>query len=144
MHGNADRGQRVSAGVVMIEASRKSLACVDRQIELELVAGARRRIRPDGVTAVIEVELGVRYRYDARGTAEELRKFGERDRFLVIEATGRMTLPQELRDRGDCLRIRGRELAHIDFFPGQRGRTADTPMYGPATLSLAESSARYE
>src|SRR5256886_4980873 len=50
----------------------------------------------------VEVELGVRYRYDARGAAEELRKFGERDRLLVIEATGRMTLPQELRDRGDC------------------------------------------
>jgi hypothetical protein len=66
----------------------KSLACVDRQIELELVAGARRRIRPDGVPAVIEVELGIRYRYDARGAVEELRKFGERDRFPVIEASG--------------------------------------------------------
>jgi len=58
----------------MIEASRESLACVDRQIELELVAGARRRVRPDGAAAVIEIELGVRYRYDARGAAEELRK----------------------------------------------------------------------
>src|SRR5262249_26972743 len=66
----------------------------------------------------------VRYRYGARGAAEELRKFGERDRLLVIKATGRMTLPQELRDRGDCLRIRRRELAQIDFFPVQRGRTA--------------------
>src|SRR4029077_2948194 len=106
MHGNADRRQRVSAGVVMIEASRKSLACVDRQIELELVAGARRRIRPDGATAVVEVDArgrsppvgggsaGVLYRYAARGAAEELRKFGERDRLLVIEAPGRMTLPQ--------------------------------------------------
>src|SRR5882762_10985240 len=131
MHGNADRRQRVSAGVVMIEASRKSLACVDRQIELELVAGARRRIRPDGVTAVVEVELGVRYRYHTRGAAEELRKFGERDRLLVIEAAGRMTLPQELRDRGDCLTIRGQELVQIDFFPGQRGRTAGSGEMAP-------------
>src|SRR6201993_3625343 len=32
-----------------------------------------------------------------------------------------MTLPQKLRDRGDCLRIRGRELAQIDFFPRPAG-----------------------
>src|SRR5215469_11418786 len=105
----------------MIEASRKSLACVDRQIELELVAGARRRIRFDGATAVVEVELGVRHRYDARGAAEELRKLGERDRLPVIKATGRMTLPQELCDRGKCLRIRGRKLAQVDFFSRPAG-----------------------
>src|ERR1700747_732039 len=131
MHGNADRRQRVSGSVVMIEAARKSLACVTRKIELELVAGARRRIRPDGATAVVEAGLGVRYRYDARGAAEELRKFGESDRLLIIEATGRMTLPQELRDRGDCLRICGRELAQIDFFPGQRCRTAGSGEMAP-------------
>ena len=55
MRGNADRYQRVNAGIVMIEASCKPFAFVDRQIELEFVAGARRRIRPDGVTAVIEL-----------------------------------------------------------------------------------------
>src|SRR2546430_1608673 len=32
-----------------------------------------------------------------------------------------MTFPQELCDRRDCLRMRGRELAQIDFFSGPAG-----------------------
>src|SRR5208282_5118349 len=110
MRGNADRYQRVIAGIVMIEASCKSFAFVDCQIELEFVAGARRWIRPDGVAAVVEVELVVRSRQDARGAVEKPRKLGERNRSLVIKAANRMTFPQELCDRRACLGMRGREL----------------------------------
>src|SRR5580704_2783062 len=121
MRGNANRYQRVSAGVVMIEASCKSFAFVDRQIELELVAPARRWIRPGGVTAVVEVDLAVRSRQDARGAVEKPRKVGERDRSLVIKAAGRMTFTQELCDWRDCLGMRRRELAQIDFLSGPAG-----------------------
>jgi len=61
----------VIAGIVMIKASCKSFAFVDCQIKLELVAGARRWIRPDGVTAVVEIGLAVRSRQDARGAVEK-------------------------------------------------------------------------
>src|SRR3984893_10557594 len=121
MRGNADRYQRVSAGIVMIEASCKSFAFVDRQIELELVTGARRRIRPDGVAAVVEVELVVRSRQDAYGAVEKPRKLRERDRSLVIKSAGRMTFTQELCDRRNCLGMRGRELVQIDFLSGPAG-----------------------
>ena len=125
MRAGADRHQRVSASVVMIESSGKPFAFVDRQIELELVAGARRRIWPDGVldqrTAVAEVDPAFPSRQDTRGAVEKPRKLGERDRSLVIEAAGRMTFMQELCDRRDCLRMRGRELAQIDFLSGPAG-----------------------
>jgi hypothetical protein len=45
----ADRSQRVGAGVVVIESSRKPFTLVGREIELELVACAPRRIRPGGI-----------------------------------------------------------------------------------------------
>src|SRR4029077_10871934 len=93
-------------------------AYVDGQIELELVAGTRRRIWSDGVIAVVEVELGFRSRQDAGCAVEKPRKLGERDWSLVIKAARRMTLPQELRDRRDHPRRRGRQPAQIDFPPG--------------------------
>src|SRR5216684_7790780 len=125
MRAGVDRHQRVSAGVVMVESSDKPFAFVDGQIELELVAGARRRIRPDGVrdqrTGVAEVDSASPSRQDTRGAVEKPRKLGERDRSLVIEAAGRMTFTQELCDRRDCLRMRGRYLAQIDLLSGPAG-----------------------
>src|ERR1700730_3752208 len=121
MRGNANRYQRVSVGVVMIETSGKPFAFVDRQIELELVACARRRIRPDGVAVVVEVELVVRSRQDARGAVEKPRKLSDRNRSLAIKGAHRMTFPQELCDRRDCLGMRGREPAQIDFLSGPAG-----------------------
>src|ERR1700730_2443044 len=123
MRGHANWHQRGSVGVVMIEAAGKSFALGAGQRELEFVSTAARWIRPAGVpnlgTAVEKVALP--FQPDTRGAVEKPRKLGERDRLLVIEAARRMTFTQELRDRRDCLRRRGRELAQIDLFPGPRG-----------------------
>src|SRR5947207_10185766 len=98
MRAGADGRQRVSAGVVMIKSPGKSFAPVDRQIELEPVAGARRRIRPGGVLDQRRCSADVYpvfpSRQDARGVVKKPRKLGERDRTLVIEVTGGMTFVQ--------------------------------------------------
>ena len=49
-------------------------------------------------------------------TIEESRKLGQRDRPPVIEAAGRMSLPQQLCDARE--RRRMRNLAQIDFLSG--------------------------
>src|SRR5215475_2277116 len=122
MRAGADRHQRVSASIVVIESSGKPCAFVDGQIELELVAGARRRVRPDGVgdhrAAMTVVDPTSPCRPDTRGLIEKSRKLGERDRLLVIEAAGRMSFMQELCDRRDWFRMGGRELAQIDLLSG--------------------------
>src|SRR5262249_13476925 len=104
---DGDRYQRVSTGVVMIEASREPLACVDGQLELELVAAAPGRIGPHRVrdlrAAIAEVDPAAESRLDARGAVEKARKLGERDRSLVIEGARRMTCTQELRSWRDGL-----------------------------------------
>src|SRR6266446_10724793 len=108
MRADADRHQRVSTGVVMIESSCEPFAFVNGQIELELVATAPRRIRPDRVrdhrTAVAKVEPASPSRLNTRGAVEKVRKLGERDRSLVVEAARRMTFTQELCGRRDRLR----------------------------------------
>jgi len=120
----------------MIEPSGKPFAFVDAQIELELVAGARRRIRPDGVgdhrTGLAEVPA-TPGRQNARGDVEKPRDLGQCDRPLVIEATRRTTLPQELCSRRDCLRMLARNLVQLDFVswpggPHRRWRSHDIRM----------------
>src|SRR6476659_2967411 len=112
MRADADRHQRVSVRVVMIESAYQSFAVVDGEIELELPAAASRRIRPGGVTdhrgAVAEIERAAPFRLDARGAVEKPRKLGERDRPLVIEAARRTPFTQELCDRQHERRRRGR------------------------------------
>src|SRR5882757_2764339 len=110
----ADWHQRVPVGVVMIEPAFKSLAIGDRQIELELVGAACRRIGPRGVfdvrTAIAKVDLAFPFRLDACGAAEKPRKLGERDWPLVVEVARRMTFMQEFCDRRDFSRRFGRKL----------------------------------
>ena len=131
MSADADRRQRVRAGVVMIEAASKPFARAYGQIELEPVSSARRRIRSHGVTTLVEVELGVRSLENARRPVKKLRQLGEGDRSLTIKAARRMALAQELCDWRDCLRRRTRDLAQIDCLSrparpngGQRGNDA--------------------
>src|SRR5262249_58691198 len=117
MGADGDRHQRVSTGVVMIESSCEPFACVDGQIELELVAAASRRIGPHRVrdlrAAVAEVDPAAKSRLDARGAVEKPRKLGECDRSLVIEGARRMTFTQELRRWPDGLPVSGPSPAPI-------------------------------
>src|SRR5215471_7840013 len=150
-HTDADRHQRVSISVVVIESSWKSFAFVDGKIKLKLVAPTPRRIWPDRVgehrTTAAGVERCFRSRLDARGAVEKSRKLGERDRSLVIKATRRMAFTQELRERRDCLRIPGRELAQIDFFSGparphRRWRGHDTYVWIKSAQRVGVSDLR--
>ena len=104
----------------MIESAGKPLALMDGQIELEFVGGAARRIRPGGVldhrTAILDPAF--RSRHDTRGAVEKPRKLAERDRSPVIETARRMPFAQQLCDRRDGLRRRGRKLAQIDLLAG--------------------------
>src|SRR5579875_2183656 len=118
MHGNSDRDQGMRASIIMIEAPCKSFTSADRQIELELVARACRRIGPDGMAAVIKGGVSVRCRENTRGAVEEPGELGKSDRVMVIKAARRMTSPQEPCKRRDGVWFRGRILAQIDFFSG--------------------------
>src|SRR5262245_52543312 len=114
MSADADRHQRVSTGVVMIESSCQPFAFADGQIELKLVAAASGRIRPHGVldhrTAVAEVGPAAKSRLDARGAVEKSRKLCERDRSLVIEGARRMTFTTKLSARRVWLGLHGMGL----------------------------------
>src|SRR5262245_25752366 len=107
----ADRHQSVSAGVVMIKPAGKAFAFIDGEVELERVAGTRRRIWSCGVcdlrSAGAEVDAACPSREDVRRAGEKLRKLGERDRSRIVEMAGRMTFTQELRDRQDRSRMPG-------------------------------------
>src|SRR5262249_30760408 len=124
-----------SSGVGMIESSCEPFACVDGQIELELVAAAPGRIGPHRIrdlrAATAEVDPAAESRLDARGTVEKARKLGERDRSMVIDGARRMTFTQELRRWRDWLLFCGGGLAQIDPLSGparphrrQRGHDA--------------------
>src|SRR4029077_16239726 len=125
MRAGTDRRQRVSVSVVMIKSSRKPFAFVDSQIELELVAGTSRRIWPDRVperrTAAAGAVPAFPSRQNTRGVVEKLRKLGERDRSMVIERADGVTSVQELCERRDGFRRRGRELLQINFSAGPAG-----------------------
>src|ERR1700722_4036071 len=73
------------------------------------------------MTAVVEVKRRVRSRQHPRGPIKKLRKFGERDRSLVIEAARRTAFTQGPCDWRERLRIRGRELAQIVLLCGPTG-----------------------
>ena len=125
MGAHVDRHQRVSAGVVMIEAAGQPFAVGDGQIELELVGAACRRIGPRSIsdhrTAVAKVDPAFPFRLDPRGMIEKPREFGERDRLLVVEAARRMTFAQQLCDRRDrSPKPRPMSLRRSIFLPGQR------------------------
>src|SRR5262249_20225990 len=99
--------KRLRAGTLMIESTHKPLACVDRQIELKLVVGACRGVRPSSVFdlggVILQVDLASPSRVDTRRGVEKPRQLRERDRPLVVEDTARMPLPQEVGGRKDCL-----------------------------------------
>ena len=96
----------------MIEPACKSLAFVRRPSR----AQAHNRAPADGYGLAVyvtsgprppaEIEPAFKARHDARGTVEKHRKLGERDWSLIIEAAGRVTLPQQLRDPRHGCRIR--------------------------------------
>ncbi len=121
MRGDADRHQRVCAGVVMIETRAPARRICRPPDRARARSSARRRIRPGGVvdhrTASPSSASLFDRRQDARGAVEKSRKLGERDRPLVVEVARRMPFPQELCDRRE-LRIRRRERAQIDFLSG--------------------------
>src|SRR6516162_10470617 len=105
----------MSPSIIMIESSCQPFACIDSQIELELVAAAPRGIWPRRVRhhrAAI-VDPAAKSRLDTRGAVEKPRKLSERDRPPIIEAARRVTRAQERRRWRDCLRPRGRELAQM-------------------------------
>jgi len=62
----------------------------------------------DSTGTLVQVELRVRSRQDARGPVKKLRKLGELYRSLVIKGACRMALSQELCDWRDRLRTRRR------------------------------------
>src|SRR6516225_10323434 len=99
----------------MIESSFQPFACIDSQIELELVAAASRGIRPQRVRhhRAAVVGAAAKCRLHTRGAVEKPRKLSERDRPPIIKAARRVTRTQELRHWRDCLRPRGRELAQM-------------------------------
>ena len=121
---NLDLHQRMNAGIVMIEASRKALAFVSRQIEFELIGGARRGIGPDRMAAVVEVGARLRDRQDARGAVKKLRKLGERDRVLVIEVRVEKRSRRSFANGESVFSDAAQALPRSIFLPGQRGRTA--------------------
>src|SRR5262249_31196114 len=102
----------------MIEAPRKPFAFVDNEIKLEPIAAASRGIRPRRVRhhRIIVAQRAVEFRLHPCRTIEKPGKLGQLDRPPVIEAAGRMPLPQQLcRARK---RWRMRDLAQIDFLSG--------------------------
>src|SRR6266436_8985679 len=104
----------------MIESSCQPFACIDSQIELELIAAAPRRIRPRrvGYYRAAVVGAAAKCRLHTRAAVEKPRKLRERDRPPVIEAARRVTRAQELGRWQDCLRLRGRELAQMGPLSG--------------------------
>src|SRR5450631_1892742 len=118
---NRDRHQRMHAGIVMIEAPRKALAFNGRQIEFELIGGARRGIGPHRMAAIVEVWASLRDRQDTRGAVEKLRKLGDRDRVRVIERARRNALTQQLCERRECFPRCRMGFAQIDLFAGPTG-----------------------
>src|SRR5690242_7137853 len=110
----------------MVEPPIEAVAFVDRQIKLEFVARARRRIRPDrvlddragGTDAVADVGFTLPFRQHTHAALEKPRKLGQDYRPLIVEAARRMAFTQEFRPRRDLLGMRGRELAQIDLLSG--------------------------
>jgi hypothetical protein len=110
------------ACIIVIESPRHSFAFVDDKIKLKLVGGTSPRIgscRVFELRAVIAefLKLAAPSRLDTRCAIEELRKFGERDRSLIIKAARRM-VAQEPRGRRNRRRISVREPTQIDLFAG--------------------------
>src|ERR1700758_2634505 len=107
----------------MIESSCQLFACIDSQIELELIAAAPRGIRPRrvGHHRAAVVGAAAKSRLYTRAAVEKPRKLSERDRPPTIEAARRVTRAQELRRWRDFLRLRGRELAQMDPLSGPAG-----------------------
>src|SRR5262249_552839 len=127
--------QCVFPRIVMIESSFKPFALVHRKVELELVAGARGRIRLDGVlnrrTTDPKPDVAFPCRQDTRRAVEDPRKLGESDWALAIESASRVSVMQDFCKRRNCHRVRGGELAHIDFlswpsWPQRGERSYDT------------------
>src|SRR5262249_56096669 len=104
LRAHLDRPQRVRLRVIMIESARQPFAFIDGEIELELVTGAARRIRPQRVRderiMLAEVEFALPFGYDPSGPVEKARKLGKRDRSPLIEAAGGMPIPQLLCQSG--------------------------------------------
>src|SRR6516162_7128709 len=107
----------------MIESSCQLFACIESQIELELVAVAPRGIWPRRVRhhRAAVVDAAAKSRLHTRGAVEKPRKLSERDWPPIIEAARRVARTQELRRWRDCLRLRGRELAQMDPLSGPAG-----------------------
>src|SRR5713226_9667039 len=97
----------------MIESSCQPFACIDSQIELELIAAAPRGIRPRRVRhdRAAVVGAAAKSRLHTRAPVEKPRTLSERDRPPIIEAARRVTRAQALRHWRAFLRLRGRELA---------------------------------
>ena len=101
-----DRHQRVALGVIVIEAARQSLAGVHREIKLELIAAAGGRVGPPRVCylradiAIAEIERLAPGPLHARGTLEEARQLGQRDRLRLVEVAGGMSFAQQFHEGG--------------------------------------------
>src|SRR5260370_27971619 len=100
----------------MIESSCQPFACIDSQIELELIAAAPRGIRPRrvGHHRAAVVGAAAKSRLHTRAAVEKPRKLSERDRPPIIEAARRVAPPQQLRHWRDSLRLRARDPAQTD------------------------------
>ena len=122
---DADRNERVSGGIIVVEPAPESFTLVHREIELEFVTGAGRRVGPGGIvhhgTAAAIVDRAAPLRLHPRRTIEEMRELFQRDRFLVVEAPGRVTFTQQCRSRRGSLCIAVRGLAQVDLPPGPAG-----------------------
>ena len=124
-----DRHQRVALGVIVIEAARQSLAGVDREIKLELIAAAGGRVGPARVgdlgadVAVAEVERLAPCPLHARGAFEKARQLGQRDRLRLVEIAGGMPLAQQFHEGGRLALARANCCRSIAS-PLQGARTA--------------------
>src|SRR5260370_2928145 len=100
----------------MIESSCQPFACIDSQIELELIAAAPRGIRPRrvGHHRAAVVGAAAKSRLHTRAAVKKPRKLSERDRPPIIEAAPRVTRAQDLRHWPDFLLLRGREHPRQD------------------------------
>src|SRR5258708_9701771 len=100
----------------MIESSCQPFACIDSQIELELIAAAPRGIRPRrvGHHRAAVVGAAAKSRLHTRAAVEKPRKLSERDRPPIIEAARRVARAPGPRHWRAVLRLRGRALAQMD------------------------------
>ena len=110
-------------GIIMIEASRQALAFIGRQIEFQLIRGARRRIGPESMAAVVELGACFCDQQDTRGAFKKLRKLGERNRVELSKVRVEMRWRNSFAN-GESVFTGAAALLRSIFLPGQLGRSA--------------------